>query len=52
MMHCYIVTLDGNVLGVFSSEEKAIAWIQEEPSLTRGERAECDIEDWEMDAHA
>lgn len=51
-MNCYIVTLDGHVLGVFSSIEKANAWIDGESSMTRGEKYECrcNIERWEIDS--
>ena len=50
-MRCYIVVLDGNVLGVFSTLENALAWIEDEPCMTRGEKYECrcGIEEWNIE---
>ena len=50
-MRCYIVVLDGSILGVFSTLEKALAWIEAEPCMTHGEKYECrcGIETWDIE---
>lgn len=40
-MQCYIIMLDGNILGVFSNIDKAKIWIQNQDYLSRGEKREC-----------
>jgi len=46
---CCIVVLDGKVMGVFSSAEKAWRWVQEEKGFTAYDREECELQYWNIE---